>query len=200
MKLIFKGKFKSYDELPKGNLPPNAVKFKEFKGFFMLNLMAVSVAFIIAYALVRIVVKCRMDIETEFRPFVLWGILIGLICILPHEIIHAAAMGRDKEVLLYFSLKHFLAFVITLSPMTKRRFFFMGSIPSVVLGWLPFAFAMIFPDLPASGLIAAVGCFNIVGGSGDLIRMLTAAVQVPKDGLIQFSGIDLYWFMPTLSD
>jgi len=179
MKLLFKGKFKSYDELPKGELPPNAVKFKEFKGFFMLNLMAVSIGLIIAFALVRIV-KCRMDIGgAEFRPFVLWGLLIVLICILPHEIIHAAAMGKDKEVLLYFSLKHFLAFVITLSPMTKRRFFFMGSMPSVVLGWLPFAFAMVFPGLPASGLIAAAGYCNILAGSGDIIRMLTAAVQVP---------------------
>ena len=39
MKLKFKGIFKNYDELPKGNLPANAVKFKEIKGFLLLNLV-----------------------------------------------------------------------------------------------------------------------------------------------------------------
>lgn len=194
MKLIFKGIFKSYDELPKGSLPLNAVKFKEIKGFFTLNLVALMIALPLAYGLLAIV-KQRMDYYTDFRPMILWGILAALVCIVPHEIIHGLAMGGD-EAFIYFSPKNLLAFCIALSPMSKTRFFFMGIAPSFILGWLPFIFAMLFPALPVSGFIAAAAYVSILAGSGDLIKMFLAAVQVPKDCLIQFSGIDLYWFKP----
>lgn len=192
MKLKFKGIFKSYDELPKGNLPANAVKFKEIKGFLMLNLAAVMTALPLAYALLAIV-RQRMDFYADFRPMILWGILASLVCIVPHEIIHGLAMGGD-EAFIYFSPRNLLAFCISFSPMSKTRFFLMGIAPSFILGWLPFIFAMLFPTLPISGFIAAAAYVSILAGSGDLIKMFLAAVQVPKDCLIQFSGIDLYWY------
>lgn len=194
MKLKFKGIFKSYDELPKGNLPANAVKFKDIKGFLILNLAAVIIALPLAYALLAIV-KQRMDYYADFRPMILWGILAALVCIVPHEIIHGLAMGGDKAFI-YFSPKNLLAFCIALSPMSKTRFYFMGIAPSFILGWLPFIFAMLFPTLPVSGFIAAAAYVNILTGSGDLIKMFLAAVQVPKGCFIQFSGIELYWFKP----
>jgi len=40
MKLIYKGIFKDYDDLPKGTLPQNAVKFKEPADLIRLNLIA----------------------------------------------------------------------------------------------------------------------------------------------------------------
>lgn len=194
MKITFKGIFKSYDELPKGNLPANAVKFKEIKGFFKLNLVAVMIALPLAYGLLAIV-KQRMNYYADFRPMLLWGLLAMLVNLVPHEIIHGLAMGGD-EAFIYFSPRNFLAFCIAFSPMSKTRFFLMGIAPSFILGWLPFAFAMLFPSLPVSGFIAAAAYVGILAGSGDLIKMFLAAVQVPKDCFIQFSGIDLYWFKP----
>lgn len=194
MKLTFKGIFKSYDELPKGSLPENAVKFKEIKGFLKLNLIALLIAFPVGFALMKLA-GLRMDNSSQLRPMLLWGILAAAVCIVPHEIIHGLAMGGD-EAFIYFSPKNLLAFCIAFSPMSKARFFFMGIAPSFIFGWLPFIFAIIFPNLAASGFLAMAGIINILTGIGDWIKIFLAAVQVPKDCLIQFSGIDLYWFKP----
>lgn len=194
MKLTFKGIFKSYDELPKGSFPENAVKFKEIKGFLRLNLIALLIAFLVCITLIQIA-RLRMDYSTQLRPMLLWGILAGAACIVPHEIIHGLAMGGD-EAFIYFSPKNLLAFCIAFSPMSKARFFLMGIAPSFIFGWLPFIFALILPNLALSGFFAIAGIMNILAGTGDWIKMFLAAVQVPKGCLIQFSGIDLYWFKP----
>lgn len=194
MKLKFKGIFKSYDELPKGNLPANAVKFKEVKGFLMLNLISFLITVPVCLAL-RETARLRMDNATQLRPMLLWGLLSAAVCIVPHEIIHGLAMGGE-EAFIYFSPKNLLAFCIAFSPMSKTRFFIMGIAPSFILGWLPFTAAMIFPNLAVSGFLAMAGIINILTGVGDWIKIFLAAVQVPKGCLIQFSGIDLYWFKP----
>ncbi|MCM1329692.1 MAG: DUF3267 domain-containing protein [Ruminococcus sp.] len=193
MKITFKGLFKSYDELPKGNLPSGAVKLKEPDSFAVLNLLSLAIALPLAYGLLAIV-RLRMDFAEEFRPMLLPGILAALACLVPHEIIHGLAMGG--EAFIYFSPRNFLAFCISLSPMSKARFFFMGIAPSFILGWTPFAFAMVFPDLPISGFTAVTACINIITGSGDLVKIFLAEVQPPKGSLIQFSGIELYWYEP----
>lgn len=198
MKLTFKGIFKSYDELPKGNLPANAVKFKEIKGFLKLNFVALLIAVPVCLALFEIA-RLRMDNGTQLRPMLLWGILSAAVCIVPHEIIHGLAMGGD-EAFIYFSPRNLLAFCIAFSPMSKKRFFFMGIAPSFIFGWLPFIISIIFPNLVISGFLAMAGIINIITGIGDWIKMFLAAVQVPRDCLIQFSGIDLYWFDPAKSE
>ena len=174
MKLTFKGIFKSYDELPKGSLPANAVKFKEVKGFLMLNLIALLIAVPVCLALFE-TARLRMDNDTQLRPMLLLGLLSAAVCIVPHEIIHGLAMGGE-EAFIYFSPKNLLAFCIAFSPMSKTRFFIMGIAPSFILGWLPFTAAMMFPNLAVSGFLAMAGIINILTGIGDWIKIFLAAV------------------------
>lgn len=194
MKITFKGIFKGYDQLPKGNLPANAVKLKAPNNLIVTNLIVLTIAFPFFNALTAIV-RQRMDIAAQFRPMLLWGVLAFFINVVPHEIIHGLVMGGE-EMLIYFSPKNLAAFVLLLTPMSKPHFFLTCIAPSFVLGWLPFIFAMVFPNLAISGFLAAMGCLGILGGIGDLINIFLVAVQVPKGGIVQGSGGYFYWFKP----
>ncbi|MCM1023152.1 MAG: DUF3267 domain-containing protein [Prevotella sp.] len=196
MKLIFKGKFASYDELPKGELPENAVAFKEPKTLTGINLTALL--FVLPAAILMfllLTVRGRLEI---FAAYNFHGLVISLLLSVPHELIHAVFMGRDAEVFMYCSPKHLMMFVTALSPMTKARFIAMSFMPALILGWIPFLAGLLFfpANSAAGGLLAAVGLYGALMGAGDYMNMFNAAVQMPRGSLTQMSGVNSYWFMP----
>lgn len=196
MKLIFKGKFTGYDALPKGELPENAVIFKEPKTMTGVNLMALL--FMMPTLIVMFILAAVFGKFEMFAAYSLHGLLISLVLLVPHEFIHAVFMGRDAEVFMYYSLKHMMMFVITLSPMTKARFIVMSFMPAFILGWIPFLVGLLcFPvSSAAGGIIMAAGFYCAIMGGGDFMNMFNAAVQMPKGSLTQLSGMHSYWFMP----
>lgn len=192
MKIKFAGIMKSMDDLPERQLPDSAERLKEPKSIIILNLITLIAAFPIAHIILEIA-GIRMDYETAVKPMLLWGVAAALICILPHEIIHGIAMGGE-DIPVYFSPKNLIAFVLLDKAMSKGRFIFVLLAPSLVLGWLPFIIALIFPHLPASGFLAAMGCAGVLVGLGDMIKLTVTAVQVPKNGTVQGSGGYIYWY------
>lgn len=196
MKLIFKGKFTTYDALPKGELPENAVIFKEPKTMTGVNLMAIL--FMMPTLIVMFILAAAFGKFEIFGAYNLHGLLISLILLVPHEFIHAVFMGRNAEVFMYYSLKHMMMFVITLSPMTKARFIVMSFMPAFILGWIPFLVGLLcFPaQSAAGGIIMTAGFYCAIMGGGDFMNMFNAAVQMPKGSLTQLSGMHSYWFMP----
>lgn len=196
MKLIFKGKFTTYEALPQGELPENSVAFKEPKTMVGVNLMAILFmmpVLIAMYILIAAFGKSVMFTEYSFH-----GLVISLLLMVPHELIHAVFMGRDAEVFMYYSLKHLMMFVITLSPMTKARFIVMSFMPALILGWIPFTVGLLcFPaQSAAGGILMAAGFYCALMGGGDYMNMFNAVVQMPKGALTQLSGMHSYWFMP----
>lgn len=195
MKLIFKGKFKSYDDLPKGNLPENAVMFKEPKSMAMVN--AVALLICIPMALIMYVLLAATSKTDCMYDGNLWGLLISFVFLVPHEFIHAVCMGGKGTVVnLYYSLKHFMMFVICLEPMSKTRFIVMSFAPSFVLGWLPFIIGLLLPVSTFTGILLATGFYGALLGCGDMINIINATFQMPKGSLTQLSGMNSYWFMP----
>ena len=192
MKLIFKGKFKSYDELPKNELPENAVKFKEPSSFLGLNLLAV--AFAVPVMILLIVLAGTRN--ANFFEYNFPGFITALLLCVPHELIHGMCAGRDADVYMYYSLKHLMMFVLTPVPMSKTRFILFSAMPSLLLGWLPFLIGLVFfPTLPFGKFIMAVGFYGAIMGSGDCINIFNAAVQMPKGSLTMLSGMNSYWYL-----
>lgn len=196
MKLIFKGKFTTYDALPKGELPENAVAFKEPKTMVGVNLMAFL--FMMPALILMFILAAAFGKYEMFASYSLHGLAISLLLMVPHELIHAVFMGRDAEVFMYYSLKHLMMFVITLSPMTKARFIVMSFMPALILGWIPFLAGLLcFPaQSAAGGILMAAGFYCAIMGGGDYMNMFNAARQMPKGALTQLSGMNSYWFMP----
>lgn len=196
MKLVFKGKFTTYDALPKGELPENAVIFKEPKTMTGVNIMALL--FMTPTLIVMFIIAEAFGKSEMFWTYNLHGLLISFVLLVPHEFIHAVFMGRDAEVFMYYSLKHMMMFVITLTPMTKARFIVMSFMPAFLLGWMPFLAGLLcFPtESAAGGIIMAAGFYCAIMGGGDFMNIFNAAVQMPKGSLTQLSGMHSYWFMP----
>ena len=195
MKLIFRGKFKSYDDLPKGNLPEKAVMFKEPKSMVMVNvvgfLIAIPMAFIMGVALFMTNKFECMCIG--YMP----GLLIAFLLTVPHEFIHAVCMGgKDTVVNLYYSLKHCMMFVQCTEPMSKTRFIIMSFAPSFILGWVPFIVGLFLHESTFTGILLSAGLWGALFGCGDMINIINATFQMPKGSLTQLSGMNSYWFMP----
>ena len=124
MKLIFRGKFKSYDDLPQNELPENAVMFKEPKSMAMVNVVACVIAVFLALILFAI-----LDLRNRRNCMYLeagWGLLVSALLMIPHELIHAVCMG----------------------------------------------------------------------GCGDMMNVINAAIQMPRGSVTQAAGLNSYWFMP----
>ncbi len=195
MTLIFKGKFTSYDALPKGELPENAVAFREPKTMVGINLMALL--FALPVAIVMFILLSMFGGSEMYGRYNLCGLVIALALVPLHEYIHALFCGKNAEVYMYYSLKHYMMFVLTLTPMTKARFIVMSLMPSLILGWLPFlAGLLICPSADIGGILMAAGIFGAIMGCGDYMNMFNAAVQMPKGSLTQLLGMHSYWFMP----
>jgi hypothetical protein len=201
VKIIYKGIFKDYEQLPLGELPPDAVKFKEAESFQKLSV--VSLIFIIpALFLVAIIVMLSGLLHGGitiggglFIPLIAFS--IGLLTIIPHEILHAVCFGKGAEIEVFMSLKHFNAFVVCTKPITKMRFIMLSLLPNLAFGWLPL---IIWAILPYSGIYSDVllyaSVFGVLLGIGDYTNVYNAIRQMPKGSMQQLSGFNSYWFMP----
>jgi len=133
MKLIYKGRYVSEDQLPKGNLPINAVMFQEPETISKLNIVATLFA-LPALLLIGLVVlgsvllHGRINLQrSALADYV--GIFSAFLTLFPHELLHAICFGRNSEVELFIAPKQLMLFVICTQPVTKMRFILLSLFP-----------------------------------------------------------------------
>ena len=201
MHLKYKGVFKDEAQLPRGELPVNAVKFKEPETPAVLNLVA-SVFIIPAWLVAGLVIAAAFILKenTQFHfasGFTSLGLLLAFVAILPHELLHGICFGRNAEVELYVSPKSMMVFVVSTTPVTKWRFIGISLCPSLVLGWLPL---LLWALLPYCGgwcdALLSFAVLSITFGCGDYLNVFNALCQMPKGSLQQLHGFHSYWYMP----
>ena len=205
MRLIYRGIYKDEDQLPKSNLPVNAVQFKEPKPYEERDpLLVLSV--LVSLALVGLCVLGSYLLHGGLTiNFSLLGLFLGLIIatmlILFHEILHAIPFGRGTKVELYIVPKHLEVFVVCEKPLTKFQYIFMLLLPIITLGWFPMIVWMIFPH---GGLISNIllvsSYITILTGIGDYVNAYRALYQMPNGSMHQQSGHQSYWYMPEGND
>ena len=197
MKLIYKGIFKDMGQLPTGNLPQNAIKFKEPDNFVKLNLYAFLYG-IPAYLLTILIVVTSTILHDKPVPnFHFVGIILAFLTVLPHEILHAIGFGKGAEVELYFSPKNLVAFVACTKPVSKGRFIFLSLLPNLVFGWLPLIIWALMPGYGVySNILYTFSVMGVLFGAGDYMNIFNAIFQMPKGSMQQLSGFNSYWFMP----
>ncbi len=197
MKLIFKGKYTNEEQLPKGELPENAVRFNEPETPAKVNIVASlflvpPLVLIIGGIFAAGMIHGELTLELS-----LWGVLLAFIAMIPHEFLHAVNFPKDTEVQMYYSLKNMMMFVISTAPVSKARFIWMSFFPNLMLGWLPFILWMAFPNVPIlSAILLPFAVINIFFGAGDYMNMYNTWRQMPKGSLTQLSGFHSYWYMP----
>lgn len=200
MNLIWKGRYTNEQQLLVGSLPINAVKFKEPSTPLMLNLVA-SIFVIPVIIIIGIAFLIKAMIQSNILPvrmFNIWGILLGFIMIIPHEILHAAAFPKNAEVQLWYSPKNMMAFVFSPHPTSKMRFIFLSLLPNIVLGLIPLIIWIFIPFelAKASEILFSFASISLLFGVGDYLNVYNASIQMPKGSMTQLYGFNSYWYMP----
>ena len=198
LKLIWKGKFNGFEDLKVDKPPKNAIAFEEPESAKDLaketrrSLIPVIV-FLIIVIFLRGKIRGAFKIGDILNIF---GVVLVIISILPHEYFHALAFPRDAEVEFWYSFKQRTALVISKEPITKRRFIFLNLLPNIVFGFLPLIIWIFIPNNMSflSGTLFTFGFIDLIIGAGDFMNVYNAIKQVPKEALIQISAFDSYWF------
>lgn len=200
MKLIWKGKFESEEQLPLGKLPDNAVKFKEPETPAKLSLVAsiFIIPIIIVLGAAVFIKKQLISGIVSFEIFNIWGMVLALLMVFPHEFLHAIAFPKDAEVEVWYSVKNMMAFVVSTYPTSKSRFIFLSLLPSIVFGVIPLAAWIFIPSefYQISGLVLSFASFSLMFGVGDFLNVFNALTQMPKGSITQLSGFHSYWYLP----
>ena len=188
LKLIWKGKFNGVEDLPIGELPENAVRFEEPES--AEELAKETRRFLIP---VRIKTNGFFGVSDVLKIF---GIILIPFSILPHEYLHAIFFPKDAEVEMWYSIKQRLALVTSNTAITKKRFIFLSIFPNIVFGFLPLIIWIFIPSDMSfiSGILFTFGFISLTIGSGDFMNIYNTIKQVPKDAMVQISGLNSYWF------
>lgn len=191
----FKGKYTEEKQIEKGNLPKNAIMFKEPNTVTKVFALGGLISFPFL-ALVSIGLLIKINIKSiNSNDFISSGIL-SLILMYVHEIIHALCFPREAEKEIWSKLNEGALFVYCNAILSKRRFIWMCAAPNVILGAIPYGLFIIgifdFNNTIAS-IIGITSWIMILSGIGDYLNIYNALKQVPKSGEIINYGFHSYW-------
>ncbi len=199
MKLVWMGKYNGPEQLPKGDLPVKANKYKEPKTTFEINLVAGAYAIpvtVITIILILIKYPIVSDVLILFKMFNFGGFILGFLMILPHELLHAIIFPKDAEVGLWVVPKGLMAFVHCVEPISKWRFIFLSLLPSIIFGFIPFLVWLFMPYGYSNihSFLLSFSIVNLLFGVGDYMNVVNTLVQVPEGAMVQLSGFHSYWY------
>lgn len=200
MRLVWKGKCDTISQIAESVLPQGAVRFKEPETPLALNLAAcIFILPVLALVVGAMIAKSAIVPSYSFVGIgSLWGILLALAMVMPHELLHAVCFPRDAEAQIWYSPKNLIAFVYSPAPVTKGRFIFLSLFPSLIFGLLPLALWIFIPSQNArlSESVLAFAACGLFSGAGDYLNVYNAIVQMPRRTMTQLSGFHSYWFYP----
>ena len=187
MKFHNAGKFNGdVESLPKREHEDGAVMFKEPTDMTMfsiyMNIFAMVLMFVLTFLTSYIVGEFTFDTI---------GCLLALLCMVPHEYLHAICFKED--VYMYRNLKQGTMFVVGPENMSKFRFCFMSMFPFLILGIIPYVIFLINPNLVTLGTMGAI---SMASCAGDFYNVFNAITQMPKGAKTYLCGMNSYWYMP----
>ena len=200
MKLIYRGRYTGESQLPRADLPPGAVPFREPADTAALNLAAMKwslLALAAAAALGVVTIPLRGGLVLGAGLWFVVGFAASFLTLLPHELLHGLCFGRGAEVHLFVSPKDLMAFVVCTRPVSRGRFILMSLLPNLVFGWLPFLVWCVTPYAGMGSDVLLWFSFCCISfGGGDYMNVWNALRQMPRGSVQQISGFHSYWYMP----
>ena len=204
MKLIYRGRYTGESQLPRADLPPGAVPFREPADTAALNLAAMKwslLALAAAAALGVVTIPLRGGLVLGAGFWFMAGFAASFLTLLPHELLHGLCFGRGAEVHLFVSPKDLMAFVVCTRPVSRGRFILMSLLPNLIFGWLPFLLWCLTPYSGAgSDILLWFSSCCISFGGGDYLNVWNALRQMPRGSVQQISGFHSYWYMASTND
>ena len=198
MKLVYKGILRDIKQLPKGNLPDNAVKFNEPTNFSKVLFFAFLFTLPALFLSAIFIVSSYMLHGYLNISYSMFGFFAFVLSVLPHELLHAICFGKNANVELFIAPQLQGLIVTSTKPISKWRYIVMSLMPNVIFTWLPLLVWMILPYHEfLSDFLFTLSMFSLVVGGADYMNVYNAFRQMPKGSLQQLSGLNSYWFMPS---
>ncbi|MFC3039473.1 DUF3267 domain-containing protein [Virgibacillus xinjiangensis] len=192
----FKGKYTDENQLKRGSLPHNAVKFKEPNSISTAFLLGGLISLpILLLSTTIMIMKIENFLAIPVYHYVFIG-LLSMILTYVHELIHAFSLPRYSEKEIWTKMNEGALFVHFNSPLSKYRFVWVCMAPNIILGYLPFLLFSIgvfdFNNI-ISVYVGILSWVMILTGIGDYLNAYNAIRQVPPDARIINHGINSYW-------
>lgn len=195
---IYKGKSEQLDYLDKyceTEHKPGAVKLPKQKKFFNLKSDILAAVILLLFSFIFCLRYPFVTNSTELYSFLLllaFGGLLSIIMLPVHEILHTVFNKQDSFIYLY--PKHLCMFVVNIEEKTKFSKISEFLFPGLILGFLPFIIAIIFPQLKILGFFAI---WNIVIGTADYMNIFRFLRYMPN-GAKLYTHIDdgVFWYKP----
>lgn len=204
LNIKFMGKYEREEQILRGVMPKNAVKFEECDTttdmFKKGACLAMPIILLMLANIVYCIIECKStNLEVDKEVFILSSCVSFFVLILLtflHEIIHALfyPLSVQKEIWIY--LKGGAMFVYTNEPIMKIKWIWMCLAPNILLGFLPYIVSIcIFWISPSIIPVFAmyISWIMFVSGVGDYYNVYNAIKQVPKNGKIFNYGLHSYW-------
>ena len=184
MKLIYRGRYAGADQLPRADLPPSAVRFREPEDTAALNRAAIKwclLALAAAVVLGAATIPLRGGLELGFGFRVTAGCAASFLTLLPHELLHGLgwtlAGGRGWGPV-RFNISALMPSCSYTAPLARGQYIAGVLAPFVLLGGGSAIFMFVYPGtisvltmivnflLAGADLLIA---FKALRGRGELI-------------------------------
>jgi len=179
----------------KGDLSSSAVKMKMPQTKDMM-FKAFSFAIIpIMIIVLSMFIKTNIYKQVIINPFfVVIGFMIGFVCLLMHELLHAIVYPKEASVYIGIYPKAFAVVALASYPIKRVRFVIMSLLP-ISLGIIPIILFWIIPIdyIPINSLLFGMSIMGLVSPYPDFYNVYQVFRQTPKDCKIQFWEDDMYW-------
>ena len=192
----FKGKYTDEKQIKKGNLPKDAVIFKEpntiTRAFVIGSLISLPIIVLISIGLIK-----KINISTVKPSTLIYSAIISIILMYVHEIIHALCFPKESEKEIWTKLNEGALFVYCNEPLSKKKFIWMCAAPNVILGCIPyflFIIGIFDFNYNISNIIGLSSWMMISSGIGDYLNIYNTIRQVPKNGKVLNYGFHSFWF------
>lgn len=200
MKFVFRGKFISLDQLPKADLPYNAIKFIEPDSPEKVKRAAFAYSMLSLIPIVLIIIASLYFHGASFsinptQSYFL-AVILPFLFVIPHELLLGLCFGEGAEVEMYYSNR--MWFVVCTKPISKARFIWVCLCPNLIIGWLPLIVWAVFPWIPFGNTLLIFSVLSITLGGADYMNAWNALRQMPKGSIHQLSGFQSYWYIPTV--
>ncbi|MBO5349348.1 MAG: DUF3267 domain-containing protein [Clostridia bacterium] len=185
----------------KADIPLNAVKIEqpETTSEFLMksNIFIIPIMVVLGATIVIIKKNTKLKLDKKiFRKGIFIGVLLGILCIVIHEFIHALFYPNGSTVNIGIVLNPFYAYVSSLDSINRNSFILMSIMPFLILGVIPFSLFIYYftKKTKLAGILLGFCIMGLVGGTPDLYNIYNISKQVPNNAIIINSENLTYWY------
>lgn len=193
----FKGKFKNEEQLKKGELPKEAIIFREPKKIYKAFILGLIISLPLTIPIVVVLIKKSGVNLVEKNNFYI-SIILSLLSTPIHEIIHGLCFSREEEKHVFTKFEDGALIIHCNEHLLKKKFIWMCAAPNIILGFIPYILYIIgiFDfNINIEAIVGLTATLNILSGIGDYLNIFNAIIQVPKKAKVFNYGINSYWII-----